>query len=99
MIDSINGSVGVEGCGLITTSGDWTEVQPKELVTVKVKVPASSPVIVLDVPVPVVVMDPGFLIKVHDPDDGNPLNATLPADIVHVVCVMVPIVGAAGVKA
>ena len=49
------------------------------------------------VPVPVVVTPPGVLVNVHVPDDGNPLNATLPVATLHVGCVMVPTVGAVGV--
>ena len=31
------------------------------------------------------------------PDDGNPFNTTLPVATLHVGCVIVPTVGAAGV--
>ena len=59
--------------------------------------PASSAVKVLVAPVPEVEIFPGVLINVHVPDEGKPLNATLPVDKVHVVCVMVPTTGADGV--
>ena len=39
---------------------------------------------------------PGVLVKVHVPDDGKPLNTTLPVDTLHVGCVIVPTVGAVG---
>ena len=32
------------------------------------------------VPVPVVVTDPGLRVSVHVPVEGNPLRATLPVD-------------------
>ena len=60
-------------------------------------VPVASPDIVVLVPVPVLVIPPGDLVKVHVPDDGNPLNTTLPVAILHVGCVIVPAVGAVGV--
>ena len=49
------------------------------------------------VPVPVVVTPPGVLVNVQVPDDGNPLNTTLPVETLHVGCVMVPTVGGVGV--
>jgi hypothetical protein len=60
-------------------------------------VPVASPDIVVLVPVPVVVTPPGVLVNVQVPDEGNPLNTTLPVETLHVGCVMVPIVGAFGV--
>ena len=52
--------------------------------------------IVTVVPDPVVVIPPGFLVKVHVPEAGNPLKATLPVPTVQVGWVIVPITGAAG---
>ena len=49
------------------------------------------------VPVPVVVTAPGVLVNVHVPDDGNPLNTTLPVATLHLGCVMVTTVGGVGV--
>ena len=49
------------------------------------------------VPVPVVVTPPGVLVNVQVPDDGNPLNTTLPVATLHVGCVMVTTVGGVGV--
>jgi hypothetical protein len=51
---------------------------------------------VVEVPVPVVVTDPGVLVNVHVPVDGRPLNTTLPVAKAHVGCVMVPTMGAVG---
>ena len=36
------------------------------------------------VPVPVVVIPPGALVKVHVPEEGKPLNSTLPVASLHV---------------
>ena len=91
------GAVGVTGCVLITTLADAVEIHPEELVTVKVYVPVARPEIVVLVPVPVVVVPPGFLVKVHEPDEGNPLIIILPVATVHVGWVIVPVVGAVGV--
>ena len=51
---------------------------------------------VVIVPVPVVVTPPGDLVSVHVPEEGKPLNATLPLATLHVGCVMVPIIGMVG---
>ena len=88
--------VGAVGTAPITTLELATEVHPLTFVTVNVYVaPAGKPVIVVVVPDPVVVTFPGFLVIVHDPD-GKPLKATLPVVVVHVGCVIAPIVGAEG---
>jgi hypothetical protein len=80
----ITGAVGVDGCVLMTTLADATEVHPKSFVTVKEYVPAASPEIVVLVPVPVVVVPPGDLVKVQVPEAGKPFNATLPVAIAQV---------------
>jgi hypothetical protein len=49
------------------------------------------------VPVPEVVTLPGLRVNVHVPEDGKPLNITLPVASVHVGCVIAPITGAEGV--
>ena len=69
------------GCALITTLADAAEVHPVAVsVTVKLCVVDSvNPVIVVVVPVPTIA--PGLI--VHAPE-GNPLNTTLPVDIVQV---------------
>ena len=51
---------------------------------------------VLLVPVPVVVVPPGVLVNVQVPVAGKPFKTTLPVDVVHVGCVIIPIVGAVG---
>lgn len=91
------GAEGVGGCAGITTSADDGDVQPSELVTVKVYVPEFRPEIVVLVPVPVVVIPPGERVTVHVPVAGNPFNTTLPVDRVQVGGVMVPTTGAVGV--
>ena len=58
--------------------------------------PATNPLNVAVVPVPVMV-DPPVAVTVQVPLEGNPLNATLPVADAQVVCVIVPIVGAVGV--
>ena len=52
---------------------------------------------VVDVPVPVVVMLPGVRVNVQVPDEGSPLRTTLPVVTEHVGCVIVPTTGAVGV--
>ena len=77
---------------MITTFADATEVQPLELVTVKLYVPAVSPeIVVLDVDP---VTEPGLI--VHVPA-GKLLSMTLPVGTEHVGCVIVPTTGAEGV--
>ena len=49
------------------------------------------------VPVPVVVVPPGDLVKVQLPVAGKAFKITLPVAKAHVGWVMVPIVGAVGV--
>ena len=49
------------------------------------------------VPVPVVVIPPGLSVMVHVPEEGKPLNTTLPVATLHVGCVIVPTIGAVGV--
>jgi hypothetical protein len=75
---------------------DGGEMHPAELVTVKVYVPATRFKIVVLVPDPVDVTPPGERIRVQDPVDGNPVNDTLPVDIVQVGWVMIPRTGAWG---
>lgn len=92
------GAVGVTGCTISVTLDDAAEVHPLEFVTVYVYVlPAGIPVTVVLAPVPVVVTPPGFRVRVHVPDDGRPLSATLPVATVQVGWVMVPTTGAEGV--
>ena len=55
------------------------------------------PVNVELVPVPVEVTVPGYRIKVQLPDEGNPVNNTLPVATVHFGAVIVPTTGAVGI--
>jgi len=47
-------------------------------------------------PVPDIITFPGLRVSVHVPVAGNPLKTTLPVDIAHVGCVIVPTTGAEG---
>lgn len=91
------GAAGVAGCALMTTFSDDNDIHPNELVTVKVYVPARSVEIVVVIPVPVFVTEPGVRTIVQVPVDGNPLKITLPVDNAQVGCVIVPTTGAVGV--
>lgn len=42
-------------------------------------------------------MFPGFLVTVHEPDDGKPLKTTPPVDREHVGGVIAPTMGAEGI--
>lgn len=52
---------------------------------------------VVPVPLPVVVIPPGLLVRVQLPEAGSPLRTTLPVATEHVGWVMELICGAAGV--
>lgn len=84
------------GTALIVTFPD-KELHPEEFVTVKLNVPGDSPEIVVVVPVPVVIVPPGFCIRDHVPAAGSPVRTTFPEVAVHVGCVIVPVAGAPGV--
>jgi len=75
----------------MTTFADDAETHPKELVTVKLYVPAASPEIVVLVPVPAIV--PGLMVQLPA---GKPLNTTLPVAAEQDGWVIIPAVGAAG---
>ena len=45
---------------------------------------------------PVEVTAPGFLVRVHVPEEGRPLRATLPVGTAQVGWVLAPTEGAAG---
>ena len=90
------GAVGAVGWALINTLADAGEIHPEALGTVKVYVPAGSNEIVELVPVPVVVVPLGDLVKVQVPAAGNPLKTTLPVAKAQVGCVIVPTDGAVG---
>lgn len=53
---------------------------------------------VLVVPVPDVVVPPGFLVNVQVPVAGNPFKTTLPVVTVHVGCIILPTNGGAGIE-
>lgn len=67
------GVVGIEGCVLMTTLEVGTEVQPEELVTVKLYVPEINPE--MDVLVVDPAIAPGLIVQLPA---GKPLNITLP---------------------
>jgi len=90
------GAAGVDGCAVIITFVEANEVHPAASVTVYVYVPAGIPDMVPLVPVPVVIIPPGVLVKVHVPVAGNPLRTTLPVATAQVGCIIVPTVGAVG---
>jgi hypothetical protein len=89
------GAAGVGGWEFITTFAEAAEVHPVKLVTVKLYVPGVRFCKVKLEPVPVDVILPGSLVKVHAPA-GKPVKTTLPVAVVHVGCTIVPGVGAAG---
>lgn len=99
VIAPTTGADGVGGCASITTLAEDDEVHPDALVTLKVYVASaiSSGTIVL-VPVPVNVLLPGDLVMVQVPDEGKPLNVTLPVAYKHSGCRIVPTSGAVGVE-
>src|SRR5665811_1803553 len=86
-------STGTPGFEIVTGT-DSAEVHAEEFVTLKVKTPSSSLVIVLMVPLPVVVNEPGNIVIIHEPVEGNPLNTTLPVGSATVGWVIVPTSGA-----
>jgi len=53
---------------------------------------------VVEVPVPVEVTGPGFLVRVHVPLEGRPLRTTLPVGTAQVGWVLVPTTGAVGAE-
>jgi len=97
VIAPIKGAEGVGGCAGITKFKDGPERHPSAVVTVKLYVPGERPDIVEVVPVPVVLIVPGYRITVQVPDDGKPVNVTLPVANVHVGDNIAPIKGADGI--
>ena len=90
------GADGVLGCVFINAFPEDVEVQLEEFVTVNEYVcPAVNPETVPLVPLELKLPD-GLPVTVQLPLDGNPLNSTLPVEVVQVGCVMVPKVGAVG---
>jgi hypothetical protein len=78
IIVSISGAEGFAGTGRMIMSADGIEVHPDAFVTVKLHVPGASPLMVVLVPVPVVIVPPGEQVSVHVPVAGNPDKITLP---------------------
>ena len=77
MIGPTVGAVGV--CGwLITTFADGAEVQRLAFVTVNVYVPGSIPETTALVRLPGITTFPGERVRVHVPEEGSPVNVTLP---------------------
>ena len=85
------------GCALMTILAEAKEVHPAALVTVQLYVPGGSPVIFELIPVPEKVVPPGFLVKVHVPVAGNPLNMTLPVSTEQEGCEIATTTGTDGV--
>jgi hypothetical protein len=81
VIAPITGAIGVDGWVLIIALTEANEIQPTELVTVKLYVLADNPLKIPVVPVPLIVVDPTDSVTVHVPVAGNPLKATLPAEV------------------
>jgi hypothetical protein len=79
VMEPIVGIAGVVGCAFITTCCDAAEVQPDELVTVKLYVPLKRLLMVVLEPDPL--MLPGLIVQF---DEGNPLNTTDPVDVLQV---------------
>jgi hypothetical protein len=93
----ITGAEGAPGGVFRTRLEDAEDVHEEALVTVNVYVPGGIPVTVVEVPDPLVVVPPGDLVTVHDPEEGSPFSTTLPVGTAQVGCVIVPKVGAVGV--
>jgi hypothetical protein len=92
----IEGTVGVVGAALMTIFMEGDDVQPAELVTVKVYVPAAKLENVVLTPVPVVVTLSGLRVNVHVPVAGKPMSVRLFDVVEQVGCVSVPTEGAVG---
>jgi hypothetical protein len=97
VIIPITGAAGMAGGTGIITFNDGPDKQPSAVVTVKLKVPGMRPAIVVLVPVPVVLIVPGYRIIVQLPVAGNPVRTTLPVGNAHVRAVIVPTIGAGGI--
>lgn len=72
------------------------ETHPVGLLTIKLYAPACRPETVVVVPVPETVIVSGVLVNVQVPVAGSPLSTTIPVETLQVGCVMVPIIGVAG---
>jgi hypothetical protein len=76
------GADGVAGCAFTVALFEALDIQSPTL-TVKVYDPATNPVKLAVVPVPVIV-EPPVAVTVHVPLAGNPLKATVPVDVAQV---------------
>ena len=81
----------------MVTAPDMGDVHPAALVTVNVHDPALSPLMVVVGPLPLIVVPPGYFVKIQFPEEGSPLSRTLPVEIRQVGCTGIPGCGAAGV--
>lgn len=86
------GAGGVTGCAPITIFEEDADVQPAELVTVKLYIPGTSPEMVFEAVLPVI--PPGLIVQLPA---GSPERSTLPVGVVHVGCTGTPGTGAEGV--
>jgi hypothetical protein len=84
------------GTVCITIFSRGAEVHPVALVTVKEYVPGDNPEIDVWVPAPVE-FPPGVMVSVHVPEDGRPVNWTLPVCTEQVGWVIASTTGAEGV--
>lgn len=92
----ITGASGNDGPWLMTTACEGPEVHPASLVTVKVNVPAGSPVMRVVTPDPVVTISPGERVTLHVPTGGSPESWTVPVGELHDGWVTVPGTGGEG---
>lgn len=81
---------------MITALAELSEVHPTAFVTVKEYVPATRPVKVMPVPLPLCVVPPGLMVSVHVPLEGRPPSDILPVAVWHVGWVILLITGAPG---
>ena len=83
----------MDGCSCISTASDSCDSHPSGRETENVYIPGSNWEITVVVPVPETVSSPGWTATVHSPDDGSPLKATLPNDVLQSGWVMSSITG------
>lgn len=81
--DDITGAAGVSGWLFIVTPADEGEVQPNELVTLKVYVPGGTPETEALVPDPEVTVLPGERVTVQVPEEGRSRRLTVPPGVVQ----------------
>lgn len=59
------------------------DVHPAALVTVNEYVPGCTPTMVVLVPLPLVLISPGYLVRFHVPVPGSPFRVMLPVGKIH----------------